>query len=109
MEVEEEEEEEEFDFEKERKLILEDVLASVMKIKIKHSVPNEALDAMKDVSAKSNLIFKKKLKEAIYSQIREQEIVQKLCWEFSEYLISGFFHQNPPVAVVLSGSEFLRF
>ena len=73
--------EEPFDFENERKLILEDVFASVMKIKIQHSVCNEAIDgllnAMKDASAKSNLLFKKKLKEAISSQIRKQEIMFK--------------------------------
>lgn len=67
--------EELFDFEEERKSIFIELFAAVMKTKIQHSVPNEALDelllAMKDASQKSNLIFKKKFKEALKSQLRK--------------------------------------
>ena len=67
--------EEPFDFEKARKCIFVELFSAVMKTKILHSVANEAIDelliALKTASEKSNLIFKKKFKEAIKSQLRK--------------------------------------
>ena len=67
--------EELFDFDKERKCIFVELFSAVMKTKILHSVANEAIDelliALKTASEKSNLIFKKKFKEAIKSQLRK--------------------------------------
>ena len=58
-----------FDFDQERKCIFVELFSAVMKTKILHSVANEAIDelliAMKTASLKSNVLFKKKVKEAI--------------------------------------------
>ena len=58
-----------FDFVRAKNDIYQELLASVMKTKYTHRVPNEAVDellkAMLNASIKSNSVFKKKLKFAL--------------------------------------------
>ena len=56
-------------FEATSKEIYEELFAEIMRVKISHSLPNEAVDsllkALTLASKKSNVLFKKKLQEAI--------------------------------------------
>ena len=78
-------EEEIFDFDQEMKNLLQDLLSSVMKAKVMHSLPNEGVDeilkAITEASRKSNLLLKRKLKEVLRSQNRK--ILKKYAYLFS--------------------------
>ena len=69
------EDEEIFDFGNERKNLFQNLLSSIMKSKVKHSLPNDGVDellqALAEASKKSNQLFKRKFKEAISSQNRK--------------------------------------
>ena len=66
---------EEIDFEKEKTEIFQNLLSSIIKSKVKHSLPNDGVDellqALAEASKKSNQLFRRKLKEAICSQNRK--------------------------------------
>ena len=68
-------EEEIFNFEQEKDNLFQNLLSSIIKSKVQHSLPNDALDeiliAVTEASRKSNLILKEQLKEAISSQNRK--------------------------------------
>ena len=78
-------EEEIFDFDQEKKNLLQDLLSSIMKSKVTHSLPNEGVDeilkAITEASRKSNLLLKRKLKEVLRSQNRK--ILKKYAYLFS--------------------------
>ena len=67
--------EEIFDFDQEKKNLLQDLLSSIIKSKVTHSLPNEGVDeilkAITEASRKSNLLLKRKLKEVLRSQNRK--------------------------------------
>ena len=71
-------EEELLDFQKVKKEIFINLFAEVMKTKINHLIPNDAIDellfALTEASNKSNAFFKKKLKEALLSHTRKWDI-----------------------------------
>ena len=68
-------------FEANSKEIFEELFAEIMKVKILHSLPNQALDsllkALTLASTKSNTLFKKKLQEAI-ENLKRALSIQKL-------------------------------
>ena len=67
--------EEMFDFEQEKIDLFQNLLSSIIKSKVKHSLPNDGVDellqALAEASKKSNQLFRRKLKEAICSQNRK--------------------------------------
>ena len=77
--------EEIFDFDQEKKNLLQDLLSSIIKSKVTHSLPNEGVDeilkAITEASRKSNLLLKRKLKEVLRSQNRK--ILKKYAYLFS--------------------------